>query len=89
MIQVLDSLCLFFGTIICKIFNCWISQNPWVKESAAVEEVIVCIDWPEVQACFEIQPRFTESFNAWIVFVDHASQGFWSPCENLVSCVFP
>ena len=23
--------------------------------------------WPQVEACFEVQPHFTEAFDAWVV----------------------
>ena len=57
----------FYWTLVSKIFNDWISQSPRVKENGAVEDVVVCFFWPEVEACFEIKPRFKEAFNAWIV----------------------
>ena len=62
----------FCGAVVCKVFNCWICQKPWVEEDGAEEEVVVRFGQPEVEVCFEIKSHFKEAFNAWKVSVDHA-----------------
>ena len=38
----------FCGAVVCKVFNCWICQKPWVEEDGAEEEVVVRFSQPEV-----------------------------------------